>query len=322
MKSKLILMFAAALTLAAVFYLGRTSASDAGEQGVRESPAGNTPKASAGFEVKKASEQAEQAGAAKKSEQEPGAEVGGRFDRERMSDMAGRFAGAMEKRNERKVEMLIDRLVEELGLDESQRAELEKYFAEQVALASGLMGGEGAGDPMASMKALQALEGKNLDEMLAGVLTPEQMEIWEKSETERTERVADSGALKELAKLNEVMTLREEQREAVYDHFYQKSINRETETGARAGMGSMISTITSELGVEVDPSLFEGGMPDLSAATTSQERIAAMREHRDQQIEEQVKELAPLLDEQQQNDYREHLKSRGGILNGLFGGAR
>lgn len=319
MKRKLILIFAGVLTLAAVFYLGRTSASETGEQGAKGTQAGKVPKASAGFEVKKASEPDGQAAADKKSEQQLSFEVEGPFDLEQMSEMSNHLAAAMKKRNERKVEKLIDRLVEELGLDEGQRAELEEYFAAQVALASGLMGGgEGAGDPMASMKALQALEGKNLGEMLADVLTPAQTELWEKSEKERTERVADSGALKNLAKLNEVLTLREEQRDAIYDHFYQKSIDRETETGARAGMGSMISTFTSELGVEVDASLFEGGMPDLSNATNTQERMAAMREHRDQQIEEQVEELAPLLDEEQQNDYREHLKSRGGILNGLF----
>lgn len=324
MKKKLVLILAAVLTLSAVFYLGRSTAGAGAQSGQPEGEDGLAPKASSGFEIKKASEQDAGTLAEKKSEQNndanPEAKAG--FDPERMADISNRFAGAMKKRNEQKVAKLIERLVGELGLDEGQRAELETYFAEQVALASGLVGGEGAGDPMASMRAMQALEGRNLGEMLDGVLTPEQKELWAKSEEERTERAADSGALKELAKLNGVMTLREEQREAVYEHFYKKSLDRENETGARAGMSAMIGSVTSELGIEVDSSLFDGGMPDLSEATNAQERMAAMKEHRDQQIEEQIQEIAPLLDEEQQKDYREHLKSRGGILNGLFGGGQ
>lgn len=324
MKRKLILILAAVLTLSAVFYLGRTTAVSEGEESQSKSKSEQAPKASPGFEIKKASDLENPKLADKKSDSEDSSpSESGRDTRgEGMVDISNRFQQAMKTRNERKVTKLIDRLVEELGLDESQRVELEKYFAEQAALVNGLAGGAGAEDPMASVRAMQALEGQNLGEMLDGVLTPEQKELWEKSEKERAERVADSGALKELAKLNEVMTLREEQREAVYDHFYQKSLERENETGARAGISAMVGSLTSGLGIEFDSSLFDGGMPDLSGTATEQERMAAMKEHRDQQIEEQVQEIAPLLDEEQQSDYREHLKSRGGLLNGLFGGGR
>lgn len=244
--------------------------------------------------------------------------------REAARNMMTQFGNAMSKRNEAKAAKLIEKLVEELGLSPAQKAALEEHFAKQVAMAGGLMSGEiNEDDPMASVKAMQQLDGKGLDELMAELLSPEQKEQWDENEVKKQHRLADSGALKELADLNSVIEVREDQRDAVYEHFYQKRLAAEEDNSERGAVSAVVGSITEGLGINVDTSsVFNTDFSALAAETNTDgggvDYAELMRRQREQQIESQVSELAPILDENQLDNYREHLESKGSLLDGLI----
>ena len=240
--------------------------------------------------------------------------------------MLSKINDSMTKMNEGKVAKLIAKLVKDLNLSPEQEKELEEYFAEQIKLAGGMFSGEFDGDdPMAGAKAMAAIEGKGLDDVMADLLTPEQAEIWKERAQKQAHRTADSAALKELASLNSVIEVREDQREAVYDHFYQKKLAAENDGSTNGLMSSAISSFTKGLGIEMDTSAFAGaGLQEaMETATAEGEEVdvaALMREQREKQIEAEMAELAPILDEGQLTDYREHLESNGSFMESFMGG--
>lgn len=228
---------------------------------------------------------------------------------------------SMKTRNEAKAARLIAKLVEELGLSPEQQAELEAYFAEQVEAASGMFGGDA--DPMVSARAMAALEGKGMDDLMTELLTPEQQEAWTKREEKRAKQAADSSALKGLARLANAIEIRDGQREALYEHFYQKGLAQAQDQSDEGLLGSIVGGMTGGLGIEMDGSFLQTDFTALEeeagengGEVNFQELMRAQRER---QIENQVNELAPILEEDQLQEYREHLESQGSLLDGVIG---
>ncbi|MDQ8191162.1 hypothetical protein [Roseibacillus persicicus] len=248
----------------------------------------------------------------------------GHADDEETQKMMAQMRDAMTQRNEAKATRLIEKWSKEMNLSPDQIGLLEEHFAKQVQLAGGLMGGDvNQEDPMENLKAMQHLEGKGLNDLMSELLTPEQKEVWEESEKKQQHRLADSGALKKLAGLNSVIEIREEQRDAIYEHFYQQRLAIETDSSEESVMSAVYNGISDGFGVEVNPYGFldtdfsalveeaaeEGGEIDVKEL---------VRKQREQQIEKQVSELAPILDAEQLQSYREHLITQGSVIDSFM----
>ena len=243
---------------------------------------------------------------------------------ERGRQFASKIAETMKKKNEIKVASLIEKLVKDLNLTPEQQAELEAYFAKQIELASGILSGDRENlDPEAAILAMSNLEGKGLDAIMGEILDPAQQELWTEREEKRTHRAADSAALKDLAGLSSLIELDEDQRTALYDHFYEKNNNQSATTNA---LSATIGSLTEGFGIKIDPSTFNGldfsNLGNTSDSEGGQANIAElMKQQREQRIEQQVSELEPILNPTQLQDYRESLQGQGSFLDNIIGGS-
>lgn len=235
--------------------------------------------------------------------------------------MQDRWHKQMIEQTKHKAERKVAELARKLGLDANQTAKLQAYFDDKLAALAG--GGE---DDFRGMRELgKLLKQDSVDAALADILSDEQALAYEEMKTNEHNRKVESRALKDLAKINTVLDLSQDQKDAVYDILYEdagKKVDANRDTGAFMALsmnGEGIDIDLEDLGLTgVDgtleiPNPEDGGKVDWKKA---------MQERNQRRIDQQVERVAPALTEEQTTQYREHLESKsGGLLGGVIDGA-
>lgn len=238
-------------------------------------------------------------------------------------EMGNRWQKAMIDRQRKKFDARIGRMVADLGLDAAQEAQLREFFDGKLAQIGDKMKGENQGDFGVAKELAALMRGEGLDEQLERILNPDQQEEYlAMKEKERVTKL-DSKALKNMAKVNEVVSLRPDQKEAVYDLLYEDA---EKELDANKDASGFMSVFTEGMGIEIDTDslgITEAIQVQMESAESGEPQpdpkawMKAVRESQQQRIDEKVERLAPVLDEQQLGQYRSHLEAKS---TGLFGG--
>lgn len=240
---------------------------------------------------------------------EMGVEAGGfkGFGQGGEEQIANRADKLVLEGNQKRARRLIDRLTADLDLSLVQQAQLQERFDVFAEEAGAFDSGEAAAE------ARLALAGDGLEDEMAEILTDEQLEAFKGLEKKRDLRIVDSAALGKLSGLNGAVDLREGQREALYDYFYNQATEAraaqreaiENGTAARSGLGNL-------------PGLDRGllGQIDLGAVASSAEESGlpfqeAFEAERNAVIDRQVEALAPILDDDQLGRYRDSLQDGG-----------
>jgi hypothetical protein len=171
-------------------------------------------------------------------------------------------------------------------------------------------------------KSMDLLTGDGMDEFVANELSDEQKEGYAKTKEEKQQRQVESRALKDFAKLNEVVALREDQREEAYNirHERAKVASQAGDpseglvggiTGSfDLGAGELVEGITGSLGlgsggdIHIEGMALPGGGADGAAA------MEQLQQQQKARVDQQVNELSGVLDEQQLGSYRRHLESQ------------
>lgn len=236
--------------------------------------------------------------------------------------MENRWQKAMVDRQRKKFDARIAKLVADLGLDAGQEEKLKKFFGDRIEEITEKMKNGKQAD-FSGMKELAGLlRGEGLDDQLGQILSAEQQQEYEAmKENERVTKL-DSKALKNMAKVSEVVGLRPDQKEAVYDLLYEDA---EKEMDANKDANTFMSVFTEGMGIEIDTDsigISEAMQIKMETAEQGapQDPNAWMKTLRDSQqrrIDEKVERLSPVLDEQQLGQYRSHLEAKS---TGLFGG--
>ncbi len=227
--------------------------------------------------------------------------------------MAEAMMEDMNAQHAKRAEARIAELTEALGLDAAQAAKLREFFesrAPQTAVSIGEDGG---------MRIESKREGQtgSLDELMKGLLTPEQAEPYERlKETERNQRI-EARTLREMATLTQAVGLRPEQRDAAYA-ILQEEASNDAGSGFQediAGIGMLMPA----MGLE------ESGGPGSVMATRAvqlaeggavqEEALEQMRRQEQAGIEAKVERMRGVLDEAQLAKYRERLQ-QGSLLFG------
>jgi hypothetical protein len=214
-----------------------------------------------------------------------------------------------------------------LGLEKSQQEQLMDIAAAQLDELDKLaVEGIENGDPTAisesARRAMELVSGQALNTSLAGMLTPEQRKVYEEFSVRQNISRAESGALRQLAGLNEDLMLSPEQRNQVYGIFYEQALANAANDN---GLGGAIDNLTSSAGLSVDPamknilsSVATRGLAELaSGRPLDPQALEAMaRETMKQSVDKQVEGLRGVLDEAQLEFYRTQLNERMQALTG------
>ncbi len=233
-------------------------------------------------------------------------------------EMQDKIATAMENSQRKKDDREIAELVEKLGLDAGQQAKINAFYEKKRAALAGMMSGDS--DQMPDFK---AMGNGPLEDLMAATLSDEQAKTYaELKATERGKKI-ESQALKDLAKLNGMIDLRPEQKDAVYQILYDDAGSK-VDLAAKSGMGGMMSMMGSDFGVDLD--MDSVGLHDSvylaeDNANTSGDAagvIEKMRASQREKINAQVKRMEPVLDAKQLEAYREHLEAKGSMFDSMI----
>lgn len=191
--------------------------------------------------------------------------------------------------------------VEKLGLSAEQEEALKNHLAKRREARARAMNGEIVDNSM------DLLTGDGMNEFAANELSDEQKEVFASVKDEKWQRQVESRALKDFAKLNEVVALREDQREQAYCilHERAKVVNQ-----AADQLEGLVEGITGGLGLGSGEGILIAGMTVPGGGTNG---AAAMEQLQPQQrawVDQQVNELSGVLDERQLGSYRRHLESQ------------
>ena len=227
--------------------------------------------------------------------------------------MQEQISKAMEDRQSKSDEKQIASLIEKLGLDAAQEGALREYFAKRRGELAKLFSGESSGMPDMSR-----FSESKLDDVMAEILSGDQMVTFDGVKAAEREKKVESRALKDLAKLNSVIDLRPEQKDAVYQVLYDDA-GTKVDKAAESGSSIFGTMFGGGFGVEMDMDSIamhdsvmvagadaEGGSPEAS--------MAAFRDAQQKRIDDQVNRLSSVLDETQLQNYRDHLESQGSMF--------
>jgi len=164
--------------------------------------------------------------------------------------------------------------------------------------------------------------GHGVDNLLSEILTPDQEQAFDQLKARELANKIEAKALKNLAKLS-FLDLSQEQKDAAYDLLYKEA---ETSASIQSPEGSMVSMFNEGAGLEIDVEdlgiggvFAQGAVKSAEGENPSPADIAQqVRKNMNQRIDQKVQALAPILNENQQAAYRQHLESNSGGLFGSF----
>lgn len=233
-------------------------------------------------------------------------------------EMQDKMATAMADSQRKKDDRQIAELVEKLGLDAAQQAKLTAFFEKRRAAITGMFSGDGSTPPD-----FKAMGDDQLDKLMAATLTADQGKTYAAlKEAERNKKV-ESQALKDLAKLNSMIDLRPDQKDAVYQILCEDA-GTKVDNAAKSGMGGMMAMMGGDLGVDLDMDTLgihdsiqvvgEEGAPATDGASI-RERILEQQQKR---TDAQVKRMESVLDAKQLEAYRERLETKGSMFGSMI----
>ena len=241
-------------------------------------------------------------------------------DQEALEEGQNRWAKMFEQRQKAKTDARIAKLVSELNLTEQQEAQLRNLLQERASGALELF--SGSRDPSRIAEMAKHFRGHGVDDLLSEILTPDQEQAFDQLKARELANKVEAKALKNLAKLS-FLDLSQEQKDAAYDLLYEEA---ETSASIQSPEGSMVSMFTEGAGLEIDVEdlgiagvFAQGAVKSAEGENPSPADIAQqVRENMNQRIDQKVQALAPILNENQQAAYRQHLESNSGGLFGSF----
>jgi hypothetical protein len=200
-------------------------------------------------------------------------------------------------------EKLIWELVKTLKLNPGQEQQIREYLA-KVRAGTGLAAAD------SGSKDIDLLAPDNhMNRFLESMLTEEQKALYAKDKEESRLRKIESVALTQLAKMNQIVKLREDQKDAAYQALYNQEIQYP---------GSFQETMSVKIlqqGAFKDGVLVTG---EDSGATTVfgsvsvdvAESFDHFQKNNQMKIDRQVQAMSALLDEDQLKRYRDHLENK------------
>ena len=239
-------------------------------------------------------------------------------------------------RQKKQFDLRLAKLVKELNLTPAQEAALRKKFEEALKkMGDGWQGMDGLDgkEGLARMKEYARLKNGGAEkDALASLLNDEQKEAYEKMTQREHHNKVEARAMKDLAKLS-FLDMAQEQKDAVYEILYKQADERVSNPSDGSIMMSMTSEATGfdldidegmatgmiTMMTDLEGAVGEGGEGGEGAGEVNQADIMTrIREQQQRAVDEKVELLAPVLDDEQEAAYREHLQSRGGFLNQII----
>jgi hypothetical protein len=223
---------------------------------------------------------------------------------------------------------LIKDLTDDLGLNEAQVADLKsvldtrlKDFRASLDHEAAAGASPGQREKEMIMKAGGLIRGAGLREDLEGVLSEEQLTAFDEREEKIWQSQVESLAYRELAKIAPVLSLKEDQKDRIFELLQASSAEKLKEDGdARAFMALMQNQAPGKMeltGVaEADflSAALDGPNPLTPESPEFKKQILEVVGG---QIRKQVELLAPVLDPGQKQRYHDHLVSKS--LLPMFG---
>lgn len=223
----------------------------------------------------------------------------------------------------KKFDMRIDAMVAELGLDANQEKALRDYFDKQLDILSSADPQTAMTDPEAMAKMAAAMRGDGLTEAMADHLSEDQQAGLEAMQARKKKNKIEGMAMKDLSKIQQNLDLTDDQRDEVYNILIEDAETKlENESDTNVVMNGMMKSmgIDMDLGdmdmgsmMQLDPAQNDGEVDPANA-------IAQIQEQRANNINAKVERMAPVLNETQLKQYRNHLESSGGMLNMMMQG--
>ena len=237
------------------------------------------------------------------------------------------LVGAQRKAND----ALVADLGEKLDMNDVQLVALQKVHAQRLDELTELVGdwdGEGgeALPKLRKMKEVGALmRGAGLREDLRDILTEDQLKAFDADQKKVWDREVESRAYKDLAKINRVLELSEEQKDEVFALLHEDAgENLEADQDLVAFLSrtsAMLETPGNgdQGGDHIDMIKMLSQMPEYGGENQDgqdeQTYLAEFEQRETAEIEERVERFAQVLDEAQLDRYRQHLDSSNQVLN-------
>jgi len=228
-----------------------------------------------------------------------------------------------------RLEKQIEKLAAGVNLTPDQKAALTAWMDEKMKTLDGVdfSNPESMKDLEGLMKSLTA---KGMEEQLEPSLSADQKGMLAEFKDKERKGKADAGALKSLSMMQGVVEFKEGQRDEVY-----KLLMEDAEARALADEENPDPSkfFTEGMGIQMDPYDLgiQKAMTDAVGMNGSKmgkdpadqkEMAKKIRESIDQRIEQRVEKLRPALDDQQLDQYRTELKTKGlgfygSVLSGM-----
>lgn len=207
----------------------------------------------------------------------------------------------------------------EFALSEAQTAALGEIFERRAEELAGLLSGSDQPFPGNERETLEKIcaliRQKGLRDELVEFLSEEQLETFDRREKKRVQARLEARTYRDLAKVNEVVELSDDQKQEVFDALMKGAPERvEEEANARAFM----SLTYGPLAAEMDSSVVAGmagmmkteadGPPDFQFGNGDHEKW--LEERKAGRVERELAALAEVLDPEQLSRYREHLEAQ------------
>ena len=228
-----------------------------------------------------------------------------------------------------RLEKQIERLAAGINLTPDQKAALTAWMEEKMKSLDNV----DFTDPksMEDLESLtKSLTAKGIEDQLEPSLSAEQKSLLAEFKDKERKGKADAGALKSLSMMQGVVEFKEGQRDEVY-----KLLMEDAEARALAEEENPDPSkfFTEGMGIQMDPydlgiqkamtdAVGMNGSKMGKESADQKEMAKRIRESIDQRIDERVEKLRPALDDQQLEQYRNELKTKGlgfygSVLSGM-----
>ena len=207
----------------------------------------------------------------------------------------------------------------DLNLSAEEAAEVEKVFARRDAELAGLLAkmhfGEAAHDVETMREICGLFRNKGLREDLAGILSAEKLATFDANEANRERETIEARAYREMADINAVILLTDNQKQPVLAALMKSAPARvEQEADARAFMtlhyGQMLTDVDSS-SIRGLANMVSAGlnyeMPAVEIDSSHYQQWT--QANKAERIEQELSALQNILDEKQLTRYREHLEA-------------
>lgn len=221
-------------------------------------------------------------------------------DKARVEAQQREIATLISRGNQEKFDVQLADLVKGLGLDAAQENELRSYFEGIQAQIAG-------GDLQAYGTLERVLNGNGLEQVLQGVLSPEQLELHQSTADRLRQERAEKTAAIEFNQISSLLSLDQSQQKEVRAILTQNALQQE-------GGGRSIAPPDIAEQVRAGELL----MQEIEAAGPDANALAIMMRNRlTQARDEQLKPFEGVLSEEQLELYRQSLEARDADLSGF-----